>query len=63
MLRVIPHQLLQLNRSPTHCDHLLNSRDYVHLKPKTLCKHLIELKLFCLLKIFPEVAQNSLRIP
>jgi len=25
-----------------------------------LRKHLIELELFCLLKIFPEVAQNSL---
>jgi len=37
MSRVIPHQLQQYNRSPTHCDHLLNSRDFVHLKPKTLC--------------------------
>jgi len=40
------------HQSPTHCDHLWNSR-----------KYLIELKLFCLSKIFPEFAQNSLIIP
>jgi len=36
MSRVIQHQFQQYNRSPTHCDQLQNSRDFVRFKPKTL---------------------------
>ena len=50
MSRVIPQQLQQYNTSPTHCDHLRNSQDFVHLKPKTLLHYLIKLKLFYLLQ-------------
>ena len=62
---VILHQLQQYNRSPMHCGHLRNSQNLVHLKPNlvVLRKYLIELKLFCFLKIVPEVAQNCLSFP
>ena len=53
--RVIPHQLWQYNMSPTRGDHRrhlqdcsFEAQDFVALR-----KYLIELKLFCLLKIPP----------
>jgi len=34
-IKGIPHQLQQYNSSPPHSDLVRNSRDFVHLKPKT----------------------------
>jgi len=54
-IKGIPHQLQQYNSSPPHSDLVRNSRDFVHLKPKTqvekiqnICKYLNDkLKLLC----------------